>query len=135
MGVCSSKPNNIHRTRIRPAIIYIQRPIIEEIEPVTITYSSDSNRSAISCNFIYDENNDINLVTMIAAVLSILISSFKEEYDICILCTDKISTIKTKRCNHNILCSGCYFTFCNNKILKCPICRVDIDINDPFKID
>lgn len=135
MGVCSSKPNNRYRTA-RPAIIYIRRPPIEEIEPIIMAYSnvsSDSNRSSISCNFTYDD--DTNLVTMIAAVLSILISSFKEDYDICILCTDKISTIKTKKCNHNILCSGCYFTFCNNKILKCPICRVDIDIDDPFKID
>jgi len=138
MGNCSSSNrrntyNNSNRRRVVLPVIVNRAP---QVTPTICDdfIMSDIN-SNISCNFIYDENNDTtNLISCIGAVLSILAISLQDEYDICCICTDRIATISTKKCNHRLLCSLCYSDFCISTVTKCPICRVDLDLDDPFTL-
>ena len=76
----------------------------------------------------------INIDNLVTAALCILVSSIQNEYDDCCICYDITSTLTTIPCGHKVICSNCYIIFCS-KILKCPLCRSNLDINRPLYYD
>ena len=133
MGACFTIRRSTYRSRNNSNIYIPNIQNISNISNMNIEEKTDTSLSDISCNFIYENNEE--LVIIIAAALGILLSSIQDEYEICILCLNRIATMKTTSCNHNILCSNCYINYCiNNTQKQCPICRRDIYINDPFII-
>ena len=136
MGGCECKHSNSRilpvQRRIRPTRIFLTnvtppapRARIETLSP----------RSDISCNFTYDSDEDVDLITALTAALSILVMSIQDEYDICVICTDRIATMKTTICNHKLLCTRCYIGYCLKKLDPiCPLCRRNMNINDPFTL-
>jgi len=133
MGTCFTTRRRTYTHRNNSNIYIPNVPNIQNISNINIEEKSDTSLSDISCNFIYEDDKELEII--ITATLIVILLSIQDEYEICILCLNKIATMKTTSCNHNILCSKCYIEFCiNNTQKQCPICRTDIYINDPFII-
>ena len=146
MGQCCSTVKKERQVNMRPAFVRMQRQVtVIDTNPIYISYSPltppppptptlsfiNETDSDISCNFSY-EDEFINLNTLIASSLIILLFSLRESYDICVICTENVASLTLNSCFHTILCTNCYNYFCNSDINTCPVCRKKIDFDNPF---
>ena len=72
-------------------------------------------------------NSELNVISEIFPIVSVNTSIISEIHNNCVVCYNELSntdeSINRYQCEHNNICSLCYYSWHNSNNITCPLCR------------